>query len=119
MCVSTKGCDFSIVCAQNKNECMPRVYTLVPFLCESVEVCPSLCLSTLQGAFNRLDPTGQFRDRMLQSIPVGRMGEVEEHANLATYLLSDYSSWLSGATVVFDGGNLPFMAGMFNGLVKV
>ena len=29
-------------------------------------------------------------------IPVGRMGEVEEIANLAAYLVSDYASWMSG-----------------------
>ena len=72
-----------------------------------------------QGAFSRLDPTGQFRDMMLRAVPAGRMGEVAEHANLAAYLLSDYSSWVSGAVVVFDGGNLPYMAGMFNSLSKV
>ena len=47
------------------------------------------------------------------------MGEVEENANLAAYLLSDYSSWVSGATVVLDGGNLPYMAGMFSQLTQV
>ncbi len=50
---------------------------------------------------------------------MGRMGEVEEHANLATYLLSDYASWINGSTVMFDGGQLPYMAGMFNLLSKV
>ena len=44
---------------------------------------------------------------------------MEENANLATYLLSDYSSWMSGAVVVLDGGNLPYMAGMFSQLTKV
>ena len=56
---------------------------------------------------------------MLKTIPVGRLGEMEEHANLATYLLSDYASWVNGATVVFDGGQLPCMAGMFNALSEV
>ena len=55
----------------------------------------------------------------MSAVPAGRMGEVEENANLATYLLSDYSSWLSGAVVVLDGGNLPYMAGMFSQLTKV
>jgi 2,4-dienoyl-CoA reductase len=72
-----------------------------------------------KGAFSRLDPTGQFRDHMLRSVPAGRMGEVEENANLAAYLLSDYSSWVSGAVVVLDGGNLPYMAGMFSQLTQV
>ena len=56
---------------------------------------------------------------MLSQIPVGRLGEVEEHSNLACYLLSDYASWVNGAVVTFDGGNLPYMSGMFNTLSKV
>jgi len=72
-----------------------------------------------KGAFSRLDPTGAFRQTMLDQIPVGRLGEVEEHANLACFLLSDYSSWITGAAVTFDGGHLPYMAGMFNSLSKV
>ena len=81
---------------------------------------PKFMFSLLfQGAFSRLDPTGQFREHMLDSIPVGRLGEVEEHANLAAYLLSDYSSWVSGAIINFDGGQLPSSAGMFNSLRQV
>ena len=33
--------------------------------------------------------------------PTGRMGEVEEIANLATYLCSDYASWINAE--VLDG----------------
>lgn len=56
---------------------------------------------------------------MIKQLPVGRLGEIEELANLACYLVSDYSSWITGETVNFDGGQLPFIAGMFNGLSKV
>ncbi|KAK7077003.1 2,4-dienoyl-CoA reductase, mitochondrial, partial [Halocaridina rubra] len=49
-----------------------------------------------EGAFSRLDPTGQFTSHAHTRIPAGRLGEVEELANLATYLVSDYSSWVSG-----------------------
>ena len=73
----------------------------------------------IQGAFNRLDPTGQYTEHMMRTIPVGRMGERQEFSNLATYFLSDYSSWCSGTVIDFDGGQLPFMAGMFNPLVQV
>ncbi len=48
-----------------------------------------------EGAFSRLDPTGQFSGKMADVIPVGRMGEVEEMANLATFLCSDYASWIN------------------------
>ena len=32
---------------------------------------------------------------MMDNIPVGRIGEIEEIANLATFLCSDYSSWIN------------------------
>ena len=56
---------------------------------------------------------------MLDSIPIGRIGETEEIANLASYLLSDYASWVNGAIVTFDGGQVVHMGGMFNNLSKV
>lgn len=35
-------------------------------------------------------------DKFKEKIPIGRIGEVEEFANLAAYLVSDYSSWING-----------------------
>jgi len=72
-----------------------------------------------EGAFSRLDPTGQFKGELKKQIPVGRLGDVEEVANLALYMTSDYSSWLSGSVIHLDGGKLPFMAGDFNQLVSI
>jgi 2,4-dienoyl-CoA reductase len=34
------------------------------------------------------------------------LGQPEELANLASYLLSDYSSWMTGQVIDFDGGEL-------------
>lgn len=50
-----------------------------------------------QGAFSRLDPTGEFERKMLGRIPTGRLGKPAEIANLAAYVSSDYSNWMSGA----------------------
>ena len=36
---------------------------------------------------------------MLEQIPVGRIGEIEEIANLTTFLCSDYGSWINAETV--------------------
>ncbi|PIK43575.1 putative 2,4-dienoyl-CoA reductase, mitochondrial-like [Apostichopus japonicus] len=72
-----------------------------------------------KGAFNRLDPTGAFSSKAEHRIPVGRLGEVGELCNLAAYLVSGYSSWLTGAVINFDGGELPFMAGEFNFLSEI
>ena len=54
-----------------------------------------------QGAFSRLDPTGQFKDKLIDVLPVGRLGEVPEIANLACYMVSDYASWMSGSVSKF------------------
>ena len=72
-----------------------------------------------KGAFSRLDPTGKFRKLMLDRLPANRMGETQEIANLATFLVSDYASWITGEVVNLDGGESPYMAGEFNALTSV
>ncbi|KAM9199609.1 2,4-dienoyl-CoA reductase [(3E)-enoyl-CoA-producing], mitochondrial [Mergus octosetaceus] len=72
-----------------------------------------------KGAFSRLDPTGAFEKKMIERIPCGRLGTVEEIANLAAYFCSDYASWVNGAVIRMDGGEYVSMAGEFNELKKV
>lgn len=71
------------------------------------------------GAFSRLDPTGEFTSQASERIPIGRLGKPEELSNLACYLVSDFSNWLNGEIVTFDGGELVYMAGEFNSLSKL
>lgn len=71
------------------------------------------------GAWSRLDPTGEFKKMALQKLPIGRCGYPEEIANLACFMLSDYSSFMTGETVLLDGGEICFGAGEFNSLVSV
>ena len=40
----------------------------------------------------------------MQRIPLGRHGEHQELSNLAAYLLSDFSAYITGACVTIDGG---------------
>lgn len=71
------------------------------------------------GAFSRLDPTGQFEKLMKNRLPSKRLGEVDELANLASFLVSDYASWMTGEIVTLDGGELRGMSGEMNALERV
>ena len=41
---------------------------------------------------------------LLANIPLGRMGTIEDVANLATFLASDDAAYITGSTYVVDGG---------------
>ena len=73
-----------------------------------------------EGAWSRLRPPelGDESD-VIQKVPLGRCGEHQELANLAAYLLSDFSAYITGACVTIDGGSWLRGAGMFNGLESV
>lgn len=45
-----------------------------------------------------------FGDRLAASLPLRRLGEPQDIANLATFLVSDLASWITGETFVIDGG---------------
>ncbi len=39
-----------------------------------------------------------------RGVPLGRVGEAEEFADLVAFLVSDRAKWITGASVNFDGG---------------
>ena len=73
-----------------------------------------------EGAWKRLFP-GELAEKIdpLKRIPMKRFGEHQELANLAAYLMSDYSSYVNGEVVTIDGGEWIHGAGEFNGLDAV
>lgn len=59
----------------------------------------------------RMKTDDQLEAQFLAGIPIGRLGRPEDIAGLAVFLASDASSWITGALIPFDGGNLAMNAG--------
>lgn len=68
-------------------------------------ICPSIVDTELvQSLFSsQPDPEAARRSRA-EGLPLGRFGQPEDVANLAVYLASDESSWMTGAALPLDGG---------------
>lgn len=47
----------------------------------------------------------------LAEVPVGRLGDPEEFARMATFLLSPSSRFISGQTITIDGGMVRYLTG--------
>tara|TARA_Y100001958_G_C21207137_1_gene533140 strand:- start:456 stop:1322 length:867 start_codon:yes stop_codon:yes gene_type:complete len=73
-----------------------------------------------KGAWERLLP-GDLKDKFDPSkkVPLKRVGEHHELANLAAYLVSDFSSYINGEVITIDGGEWLKGAGQFNNLERV
>lgn len=73
-----------------------------------------------KGAWDRLLP-GDLQEKfdMRKKVPLRRVGEHQELANLAAYLVSDYSAYMNGEVVTIDGGEWLQGAGEFNMLEQI
>jgi NAD(P)-dependent dehydrogenase (short-subunit alcohol dehydrogenase family) len=72
-----------------------------------------------EGAFSRLMPAKEMEEMAKKLNPLGRFGTHEELANLAAFLVSDYSGYINGECVVMDGGEQLQGAGEFSKLGRM
>ncbi len=56
------------------------------------------------GAGEKLWGTPEARNAMLKTIPRARIGQAEEVAHAAAYLVSDFADFITGEVLVMDGG---------------
>jgi 3-oxoacyl-[acyl-carrier protein] reductase len=49
----------------------------------------------------------EFTQKLAKGVPLGRMGNAEEFANLACFLASDLGSYITGTAINVDGGRSP------------
>ena len=68
-----------------------------------------------KGAWDRLLPE-DIRDKfdLAKKVPLKRVGEHQELANLAAYLVSDFSAYMNGEVITIDGGEWLKGAGQMN-----
>ncbi|MBV9785426.1 MAG: SDR family oxidoreductase [Acidisphaera sp.] len=52
-------------------------------------------------------PFEAFTGKMASNVPLGRMGQAEEFANIACFLASDAASYITGTAINVDGGSSP------------
>ena len=73
-----------------------------------------------KGAWERLLP-GDLAEKFdfKNRVPLKRVGEHQELANLAAFLVSDFSAYINGEVITIDGGEWLQGAGQFNGLEAI
>jgi NAD(P)-dependent dehydrogenase (short-subunit alcohol dehydrogenase family) len=73
-----------------------------------------------EGAWSRLLP-GDLAKKFdpAERVPLKRVGEHQELANLAAYLISDYSAYVNGEVITIDGGEWLKSGGEFSHLENV
>ena len=73
-----------------------------------------------EGAWSRLLP-GDLVKKFdpAERVPLKRVGDHQELANLAAYLLSDYSSYINGEVITIDGGEWLRNGGEFSHLEQI
>jgi len=73
-----------------------------------------------KGAWERLFPKELHKKFSVEKkIPLKRVGEHQELANLAAYLVSDFSAFINGEVITIDGGEWLKGAGEFNFLEEI
>lgn len=64
------------------------------------------------GLEQRMAENPTLREKFLGGIPAGRLGRPDDIRGLSVFLASDASSWITGALIPMDGGNLAANAGV-------
>ncbi|KAL1961895.1 hypothetical protein VTN77DRAFT_928 [Rasamsonia byssochlamydoides] len=67
-------------------------------------VCPLLCATGLFSTFTGMEDTPENRAKFVFNVPLGRLTEVEDVANMCLFLASDEGKFINGTDMIVDGG---------------
>jgi NAD(P)-dependent dehydrogenase (short-subunit alcohol dehydrogenase family) len=69
-------------------------------------ICPAVVDTPIHETYLTQEGAKQRKEEMARFYPLGRIGTAEEVAQAALYLASDAAAWITGATLLMDGGRL-------------
>jgi NAD(P)-dependent dehydrogenase (short-subunit alcohol dehydrogenase family) len=68
-------------------------------------ICPAIVETDLiRELFSKSEEGRQARDTRLATLPLGKFGKPDDIAELAVFLASEESSWMTGTAIPVDGG---------------
>jgi NAD(P)-dependent dehydrogenase (short-subunit alcohol dehydrogenase family) len=68
-------------------------------------ICPAIVETELvQGLFGKSEEGQKAKEARIATLPLGRFGKPEDIGDLAVFLASDESSWMTGTAIPVDGG---------------
>ncbi len=68
-------------------------------------ICPSVVETEMVSSiFERAPDPEALRQTRIGQIPMGRLGKPEDVAQMAVFLASEESAWVTGAAIALDGG---------------
>ena len=67
-------------------------------------ISPGLVPTSILGQTEQMYTSQQLEEIMKPDYPLNRLGEIDDIANGAVYLLSDASEWVTGINLIIDGG---------------
>jgi len=68
-------------------------------------ICPAIVETDLvKDLFSQSEAGRKARDARIGTLPLGRFGQPHDVAELAAFLASDQSSWITGTAIPVDGG---------------
>ncbi|SFC27917.1 SDR family oxidoreductase [Tropicimonas isoalkanivorans] len=103
---ATSGRAFTVPSAAAKAGVLAMTKSLAvewgPYNIRTVAVAPGLFPT--EGAWGNLRPDGSDKIPQAMEVPLRRLGDHSEIANLVAYLMSDEAGYISGECVTIDGG---------------
>jgi NAD(P)-dependent dehydrogenase (short-subunit alcohol dehydrogenase family) len=93
------------------NYCCSKAGLLMLTKCAALELAPDVQVNAIALGFVRSDLveevyTAEQLSAIVGETPVGRMAEIREVADLVMFLASERAAFITGQTLIFDGGRI-------------